>query len=74
MAIDTRNKRGSAVGMVSTTIYPNPDGTIIAADREQITRLYAGIAAGGGPTPPPPPASVTGRKGKFLVILQAGGN
>lgn len=43
MAIDTRNKRGSALGFLqpSFQVFPNPDGDIsIAPDRAQMCRLY----------------------------------
>lgn len=45
--LDTRNKRGSAIGIdfPSVHVYPNPDGTIDQLDRQQISFKYAGIAA-----------------------------
>lgn len=45
MAIDTRDKRASAIGLPTFWIAPIPDGTIDAADRLQIAGLYRGIAA-----------------------------
>lgn len=53
MAIDTRNKRASTIGIgfhVGKT-GPAPDGSIAnAADRQQIGYGYPGIAAAGAPT------------------------
>ena len=52
MALDTRNKRGSAIGIMlpSRAVYPNPSGSLATvAFREQMAYSYAGIA----------PASVT---------------
>lgn len=49
MAVDTRNKRASAIAIkqVFITLGPNPDGSIAAVgDRQQMAREYAGIAAG----------------------------
>lgn len=48
MAVDTRNKRASAI---STTLpwrglLPAPDGTIDEYDRQQVAFVYAGILAG----------------------------
>lgn len=48
MAIDTRDKRASAIGLPTFWIAPIPDGTIDAADRLQIAGLYRGIAAVAG--------------------------
>lgn len=52
MALDTRNKRASAIGydMPFLHVYPNPDGAITALDRQQIAWKYSGIAA----SPPTP--------------------
>ena len=44
MALDSRNKRASALGGIAL-VYPEPDGTLSAADRRQIMRLYAGTLA-----------------------------
>lgn len=48
MAVDTQNKRRSAIGLVliPLVVAPLADGTIAAADRAHITALYAGIAIG----------------------------
>lgn len=46
MAVDTRNKRGSAIGFMlpGRVVYPNPSGSLSAvALREQIAYSYAGI-------------------------------
>lgn len=50
---DTRNKRASSIGMdlAWLRLYPNPDGTIDAEDRQQIAYKYsfsASTATGGG--------------------------
>lgn len=49
MAIDTRNKRASALGfgLVCLLQLPLADGTIDAADRQQMSSAYSGIAATG---------------------------
>ena len=46
MALDTRNKRASAVGLALAwrMVLPHPDGTIATADRQQAALCYAGIA------------------------------
>ena len=43
MAVDTENKRRSASDFYLFVIFPVPDGTIGAADREQATGIYSGI-------------------------------
>lgn len=50
MAIDTRNKRASAIGIDSIRphVYPNPDGSLNQADRQQIAYKYSGILASSG--------------------------
>jgi hypothetical protein len=47
MAVDTRNKRASCigVGLPVPSVLPNPDSTIDSNDRQMVTWLYAGIAA-----------------------------
>lgn len=48
MALDSRDKRFSAVGIISSVIpsFPNPDGDIdTALDRQHTGYLYRGIAA-----------------------------
>lgn len=47
MAIDSRDKRASVIGhgLASLTVWPNPDGTLNAADRLHMAWLYRGIAA-----------------------------
>lgn len=47
MALDTRNKRASAVGLALAwrMVLPHPDGTIATADRQQAALCYAGIDA-----------------------------
>lgn len=45
MAVDTRDKRFSMMGLLQPvpSIFPNPDGTINTQDRAQYDLLYAGI-------------------------------
>lgn len=43
MAIDTEDKRRSAVNMPLFTVMPTADGSIDAQDREQATGYYSGI-------------------------------
>lgn len=51
MALDTRDKRGSAVGVNSVSpILPNPDGTVDAGDRAQLAQAHRGEQA---ENPPP---------------------
>jgi len=51
MAVDTRNKRASAIMCWrQIPIPPNPDGAISSsADRQQIGFAYAGIPVSGAP-------------------------
>lgn len=46
---DTENKRRSAVCCIPHVVYPLADGTIGAADREQVAYIYSGIAVSGAP-------------------------
>ncbi len=57
MALDTRNKRSSAIDIGSPwrAEMPTPDGTINAADRQHAAFQYAGILAD-NPAPPAPAA------------------
>lgn len=45
MAIDTENKRRSALGLASDmfTIYPVPDGSVDTEDRPHAAGFYSGI-------------------------------
>lgn len=47
MAVDTRNKRASCLGIARTppTVFPNPDGTIAQPDRQHTAYCYPGITA-----------------------------
>jgi hypothetical protein len=47
MAVDTRQKRASAIGLglAALLVLPAPDGTIDQADRQQAASAYAGILA-----------------------------
>lgn len=51
MAIDTRNKRASAISPASPWrgLWPAPDGTVDAADRATSVFLYSGFMDGGAP-------------------------
>lgn len=59
MAIDTRNRRASilGIGLAAALVLPLADGGITAPDREQITFTYCGIAAG-SPTVAPSSAAI----------------
>jgi len=47
MPVDTRDKRAAVLGYaLPITIYPNPDGALGQADRQQTAFLYPGILAG----------------------------
>jgi hypothetical protein len=47
MAIDTRNKRSSAVSVGSPwrAMLPEPDGAVGQADRQHVALMYSGISA-----------------------------
>ncbi|HXH12339.1 MAG TPA: hypothetical protein VNP04_21545 [Alphaproteobacteria bacterium] len=47
MAIDTRDKRASILGLdlEARRVYPNPDGAIAGDDRQHIAGKYRGISA-----------------------------
>ena len=64
MAVDTRNKRSSAINVASPWrgMLPAPDGAIDQADRQHVGFNYAGILATSGA------AARTGR----LLLLHAG--
>ena len=49
MAIDSRNKRSSAINVGSPWrgMLPAPDGTLNQADRQHVGLHYSGILAGG---------------------------
>lgn len=56
MAVDTRDKRASVIGLDAphTHVFPNPDGSLANAnDRGHMAMKYSGIAAD-------PPADVGG--------------
>ena len=48
MALDTRDKRGSSIGVGVITILPVANRGINEGDRQQIVGLYRGISSGGG--------------------------
>lgn len=62
MAIDTEDKRRSAVNMPLFTVMPTADGTIDAEDREQATGYYSGI------TPAAPEVIERRRRGLLLGV------
>lgn len=47
MAIDTRNKRASilGIGLAAAIVFPNPDGTIGQEDRQHAAYTYPGITS-----------------------------
>ena len=45
MAIDTRDRRGSVIGMGLVSVFPLADGSVDQADRQQTVHLYRGILA-----------------------------
>lgn len=47
MALDTRNKRASAIGigLALRLVLPSPDGAVGGPDRQQVAYSYAGISA-----------------------------
>jgi hypothetical protein len=47
MAVDTRNKRASVLGLTlaALVVLPAPNGSVSAPDRLQVSANYAGIAA-----------------------------
>jgi hypothetical protein len=58
MAVDTKNKRASALGatLVFLTFVPAPDGTITGVDKQHIAGFYSGIPVGSEA----PPAAILG--------------
>lgn len=47
MAVDTRNKRASVlgVGLLAALVLPAPDSSLSSGDRAQLTGSYAGLDA-----------------------------
>ncbi len=45
MAIDTRDKRGSVIGLGMVSVLPLADGSIGQADRQQVAHMYIGVLA-----------------------------
>jgi hypothetical protein len=47
MAVDTRNKRASVIGIaaVLAAVLPAPDATVAQADRQHVAYCYSGIEA-----------------------------
>jgi hypothetical protein len=55
MAIDTRDKRASVIGVAhygAPQVFPNPSGTVGASARYQIAYAYNGFATPAGATRP----------------------
>ena len=50
--VNTENKRRSAIGVLPFVIFPVPDGTINANDRQQASWLYCGTDPTAPPIPP----------------------
>lgn len=71
MAIDTRDKRASALGrgLRFLAIFPAPDGTIDAGDRLQIVGLYRGIAAAAVAAYVPPPTATAAVRGRATAAV-----
>ena len=69
MAIDTAAKRGSVLNFCNPFdhIMPIPDGSINAADRQNLIGMYSGILAAGGGSP-----SIGGRKTAWLTMSRFG--
>jgi len=49
MAVDSRDKRGSVIGIGISVILPLADGSLSEADRVQTTGTYMGIIPGSIP-------------------------
>ena len=49
MALDTKQKRSSAIGinLPFVVLFPDPDGAVSQADRQDVGYSYAGILAAG---------------------------
>lgn len=45
MAVDTRDKRGSVIGLSGVVVLPIANNDIDAGDRQQCTQVYRGILA-----------------------------
>ena len=62
MAVDSENKRRSAISMPFLAVAPVADGTIDAQDREQATWIYSGITLAA------PAVAIGIRKGLLLGV------
>jgi len=62
MAVDTENKRRSAIGLPIPTAMPEPDGTIDDNDRMHVIGIYSGIDPGAAAVP------VNRKKGLLLGV------
>lgn len=72
MAIDTRNKRASilGVGLAAALALPAPDGAVVEADRQHVGFAYA-AATGGAVVVEPTPHAFAG--GVLRTRIYAGG-
>jgi hypothetical protein len=61
MAVDTRNKRASVLGLTlaALVVLPAPNGSVSSADRLQVSANYSGIAADSGVVTPTGSISAT---------------
>lgn len=77
MALDTRNRRASA--LLDAVTFPNPDGTIVVGDRQHTTELYAFTStstAGGVPSLPDSSQTrwvIPFRTGSLVISASASG-
>lgn len=62
MAVDTRDKRSSAIALRSPWrgLWPTPDGSVDQPDRQQVPYMYSGISAA--------VVAVTRRKDRLLLL------
>lgn len=70
MALDTRNKRASALLLA---VLPLADSSVALADRQQVTWLYAGVEAEEDVVTFVPPFLTVDRRIKTLVIDREAG-
>lgn len=63
MAVDTRSKRASVlgVGLISALTLPLSDGSVDQADRQHVAFCYAGISASAAYTVPEGELTITSR-------------
>jgi hypothetical protein len=73
MAVDTREKRASiiGIGLAAALVLPAPDASVVLGDRQQVAFTYMGIAA--GEPPPSVVAIVLEATARYAPILAARG-